>query len=191
MNRKRNIIISVTGIFIVLLLLFGFTYAYYLTNIVGNTNPKSISLETVDLEITYDNESALLSLNALEPGETAGTKTFTVTNTGNGDVIDYVIYMEKVVNTLTRPQDFVYSISCVEYNTSDYESNPSTATSTGTCGTKGQTQFPTEASSIYTNNINVGKTQKYAITFTYLEPNEDQSADMGKIISGKINIAAR
>ena len=49
MNRKQKIIISVTGIFIVLLILVGLTYAYFLTRIQGNTNTKSISVTTANL----------------------------------------------------------------------------------------------------------------------------------------------
>ena len=44
MNRKQKIIISVTGIFIVLLILVGLTYGYFLTKISDNTNTKSISV---------------------------------------------------------------------------------------------------------------------------------------------------
>ena len=38
MNRRQKIIVSVTGIFIVLLILVGLTYAYFLTRINGNTS---------------------------------------------------------------------------------------------------------------------------------------------------------
>ena len=53
MNRKQKIIISVTGIFIVLLILVGLTYAYFLTRIQGNTNTKSISVTTANLVLEY------------------------------------------------------------------------------------------------------------------------------------------
>ena len=51
MNRRQKIIVSVTGIFIVLLILVGLTYAYFLTRITGNTNDKSISVTTANLEL--------------------------------------------------------------------------------------------------------------------------------------------
>ena len=38
MSRKNKIIISVTGIILVLVTLIGLTYAYYLTRINGNIN---------------------------------------------------------------------------------------------------------------------------------------------------------
>ena len=49
MNRKQKIIVSTTGIFLVLLILVGLTYAYFLTRINGNTNDKSISVTTANL----------------------------------------------------------------------------------------------------------------------------------------------
>ena len=55
MNRKQKIIVSVVGIFIVLLALVGLTYAYFLTQVKGNTNNKSISVTTA-----YDSEGNVL-----------------------------------------------------------------------------------------------------------------------------------
>ena len=53
MNRKQKIIVSTTGIFLVLLILVGLTYAYFLTRINGNTNDKSISVTTANLRLVY------------------------------------------------------------------------------------------------------------------------------------------
>ena len=49
MNRRQKIIVSITGIFIILLALVGLTYAYFLTQITGNENDKSISVTTANL----------------------------------------------------------------------------------------------------------------------------------------------
>ena len=48
MNKRNKIIISITGIVVVLLALLGLTYAYYLTRIEGNTNTNSISVTTAN-----------------------------------------------------------------------------------------------------------------------------------------------
>ena len=84
MNRKQKIIVSVTGIFIVLLILVGLTYAYFLTRIQGNTNTKSISVTTANLELVYGDGTQTILKNdiALEPDSdnAIGTKDFTVTN---------------------------------------------------------------------------------------------------------------
>ena len=58
MNRKQKIVVSITGIFLVLMILVGLTYAYFLTKITGNTNPKSISVTTENLAIVYEDNSA-------------------------------------------------------------------------------------------------------------------------------------
>ena len=57
MNRRQKIIISITGIFIVLLALVGLTYAYFLTRIRGNNADKSISVTTANLSIVYSDDS--------------------------------------------------------------------------------------------------------------------------------------
>ena len=80
MNRKQKIIVSVTGIFLVLLILVGLTYAYFLTKINGNTNDKSISVTTANLILKYDDiNDILISENAVEPGK-SWVKTFSATN---------------------------------------------------------------------------------------------------------------
>ena len=69
MNRKQCIIVSVTGIFLVLLILVGLTYAYFLTKIKGNDNEKSISVTTADLKLEYsDINDILVSEENVEPG---------------------------------------------------------------------------------------------------------------------------
>ena len=54
MDRRQKIIVSVIGIFIVLLAMLGITYGYFLTRIQGNTNDTSISITTANLRIVYD-----------------------------------------------------------------------------------------------------------------------------------------
>ena len=95
MNRRQKIIVSVVGIFIVLLALVGLTYAYFLTRIQGNTNDTSISVTTANLALVYgDGTNQILSKSAITPGMVIGTKDFTVTNTG--DDTSYVVVLEDV-----------------------------------------------------------------------------------------------
>ena len=72
MNRKQKIIISITGIFIVLLALVGLTYAYFLTRITGNTKDKSISVTTANLILEYKDSDAYIigEGEIIEPGTT-------------------------------------------------------------------------------------------------------------------------
>ena len=123
MNRRQKIIVSVTGIFIVLLVLLGLTYAYFLTRITGNSNPTSISVTTANLELVYgDGTTAILtSSNPLMPSSTPiGTKDFTVTN--NGDDSEYVVVFEDV--TVKYAADTVIDGEAVTAGTdTTFESN--------------------------------------------------------------------
>ena len=68
MNRRQKIIVSITGIFIVLLALVGLTYAYFLTQIKGNPNSNSITVETANLILEYqDGNGMLQAANKLVP----------------------------------------------------------------------------------------------------------------------------
>ena len=66
MNKKTKIIVSITGITIVLLALVGITYGYFLTRIRGNDNPSSVLLTTANLELTYDDMSNQIKLEKMD-----------------------------------------------------------------------------------------------------------------------------
>ena len=175
MNRKQRIIVSVTGIFIVLLILVGLTYGYFLTRINGNTNAKSISVTTANLEIEYNDNNDIITGNKIEPGITLPSKTFTVTNNGNGTV-DYNIGLVNIINNFVNTNDLVYSLSCTSSVTNKK------------CNGTDETAFPTLNSYIVNNSIDKDEVQTYVITVTYKETNTDQSDDMGKELSAKIDI---
>ena len=175
MNRKQRIIVSVTGIFIVLLILVGLTYGYFLTRINGNTNAKSISVTTANLEIEYNDNNDIITGNKIEPGITLPSKTFTVTNNGNGTV-DYNVGLVNVINNFINTNDLVYSLSC------------NSSVTNKECNGTDETAFPTLNSYIVSNSIDKDEVQTYVITVTYKETNTDQSDDMGKELSAKIDI---
>ena len=60
MNRKQRIIVSVTGIFLVLLILVGLTYAYFLTKIKGNDNERDNN--TISYRLFGCRETTTLSI---------------------------------------------------------------------------------------------------------------------------------
>ena len=189
MNRRQKIIVSVTGIFLVLLILVGLTYAYFLTKINGNTNDKSISVTTANLELKYDDiNDILISENAVEPGK-SWVKTFSATNKGN-KAVTYGVALENLVNTLERTEDLVYTLECKQYLNNGYtvtDKVPS-GTISGTCNGVDETEFPTLSSIIVQNTIDDDKVQAYTLTVTYKEANTNQSVDMGKQFSAKVNI---
>ena len=178
MNRKQRIIVSITGIFIVMLALVGLTYAYYLTRITGNEAEKSISVTTANLELRYDDASEDIILDGAMPNTTR-TKTFTVTNNGNAKVTDYQVYLENVVNELERKDDLVYTLTC---ETNDETNSPCTNE------IEEETTFPSINGTVLTNSLDTDDVHTYTLTLTYKEMNVDQSVDMNKKISAKINI---
>ncbi len=190
MNRRQKIIVSVTGIFLVLLLLVGLTYAYFLTQINGNENSKSISVSTANLALVYgDGNGVLKPDETIVPGTTVSSKTFTVKNEGNAES-DYAVILENfnvtyattsgdeiagAATSLSHPDDFKLIITC----TSDVEGK--------TCNALDDT-LPTTNDILVTNKIAVGETQSYELSLEYEETGTDQSADMNKTLEGKINI---
>ena len=186
MNRKQKIIVSTTGIFLVLLILVGLTYAYFLTRINGNTNDKSISVSTANLELTYgDNSAEILGKDlVLEPSDTEiGTKTFTVTNNGNDT--SYVVVIENVSITNTsdgstttfESNDFRYTLTCTKSD------------GTSCDGVSTQSIFPINGGILVGNSIKEGDVHTYTFKMWYIDTGIDQSNDMGKTIQARLNIA--
>ena len=177
MNRKQKIIVSTTGIFLVLLILVGLTYAYFLTRINGNTNEKSISVTTANLELKYaDIEQILISEENVEPGKT-WTKKFSATNTGSKKIESYGVALENVINTLERTEDLVYTLNCTSSLGTDCNK------------VEAEQEFPVVGKILITNSIESKEVQSYELTITYKEQNIDQSVDMNKQFSAKVNLA--
>ena len=176
MNRKQKIIVSITGIFIVLLAIVGLTYAYFLTRITGNENDKSISVTTANLQLLYeDDTNQVVTEERLMPSDTVYTKSFTVKNQGNAN-IDYGVYLINVINTFERKDDIKYTMEC-------------TTDGTLPCGAvASETTFPSGISELSTATIEPQKTHTYTFKFTYKDSGTDQSVDMNKKLEAKIQI---
>ena len=207
MSKKQKIMVSITGIFLVLLILVGLTYAYFLTKITGNTNTKSISVTTANLVLKYGEETQdIITKEALMPGETAAVKVFSATNEGNSTVtygasLENITYTNLENNTsidsLDRQEDLVYTLECKQYLKTGFslevDENGTakiTGTEDGTCNGKTETIFPTKTnfSLMTTNIIDVDHTQVYTLTIVYKNVEVDQSDDMNKKFEGKVNI---
>ena len=193
MSRKQKIIVSITGIFLVLMILVGLTYAYFLTKITGNTNSKSISVTTANLVLEYgENTNVVQGISNAEPGYSV-EKIFTATNKGNSTVT-YGAALESIVNGLTRQEDLVYTLTCTSYLKEGFSlaSNGTiTGTVDGTCsGVTTEKQFPNTStmSIMTTNTIDTTHTHAYKLTVKYKEMGVDQSEDMNKAFSAKVNI---
>ena len=193
MNRRQKIIVSITGIFLVLMILVGLTYAYFLTKITGNTNTKSISVTTANLVLEYgENTNVVQGINNAEPGYSV-EKIFTATNKGNSTVT-YGAALEDIVNGLSRQEDLVYTLTCTSYLKDGFKlASDGTITGTvdGDCsGVTSETKFPSTStlSIMTTNTIDTTHTHAYKLTVTYKEMGVDQSVDMNKTFSAKVNI---
>ena len=188
MNRRQKIIVSVTGIFLVLLILVGLTYAYFVTRIQGNEETKSISVTTANLLLEYGDGNDIVTMNNIVPGNPIDSKTFTVTNKGNDTVENYKVYLENVQNMLELKDDLTYTLTCKSYKTTDTTVDFSTLTEDGTCTGASSTTFPSVMSVIATNDIAVGYTHHYTLQLSYPNQAYDQSIDMDKLVQAKVNI---
>ena len=178
MNRKQGIIISITGIILVMLILLSLTYAYFLTKINGNSNDKSLSVTMASLLLKYEDGNGLVALENIMPGDEIPSKTFTVTNKGNSKVNGYAVYIENLINQFTITKDLTYTLDC------------KSSVKNKSCAGKGEETFPTVNGILTTNSIEVDETQTYTLKVKYKETGTDQSIDMNKIVSGKIQIYA-
>ena len=176
MSRKQRIIVSITGIVLVSLILVGLTYGYYLTTIKGNTNSKSISVTTANLYIEYNDNNDIITGDKIEPGTTLPSKTFTVTNKGTENVSLYSVGLVNIVNTFKNTKDVVYTLSC------------NSSVTNKECNGVEETEFPKLNSYIVNNSIDKDEIQTYTLTVTYKETGIDQSDDMNKELSAKIDI---
>lgn len=202
MKRKSKIIISVVGITIVALALLGLTYAYFLTQITGNENDKSISVTTANLQLVYaDGNGAIIGDGKVlmpDNDNPVGTKVFTVTNNGNETIEDYAVILENFavkyhsgskagevtsfVNGEDGEPDMKLVITC-----KSYKNYTTSKVETGTCD--GLDGFLPEKSDILViNDIEKDITHEYTATLTYLDDGTNQSDDMNKTIEGKFNI---
>ena len=186
MNRNQRIIVSITGILLVLLILVGLTYAYFLTKIKGNENDKSISVTTKNLQLTYsDNSAEILGKDlTLIPSDTEiGTKTFTVTN--NGSDTSYVVVIENV--SVTKASDG----STTTFESNDFRYTLTCTKSDGTScdGVSTQSVFPINGGVLVGNSIKEGDVHTYTFKMWYIDTGIDQSNDMDKSLQARLNIA--
>ena len=114
MKRKKRIVTSVIGIVLVLVIIIGISYGYYLTQISGNTSSKSITVRSGESSILFtDLANANYTSDYITPGYSY-TKTYTVENTGNirGE---YSLKFTDVSNNFTRTSDIVYTLYKAKY----------------------------------------------------------------------------
>lgn len=177
MNRKKGIIISIAGITIILLGLIGLTYAYFQTIVKQNEKEKSIEAITANLSLMYIDGSSNISAEKIIPSDDVYTKEFSVKNDGNGDV-NYGVYLTDVINEFVRKDDIKYTLTC-------------TSTKGNNCnGVDIDKTFPSGISELVNNIIKPDEVHEYELSFTYKDSGTNQSIDMAKDLSAKVQIYA-
>lgn len=171
---KKKIIISMCAIVLLVLTLFGITYAYFTSSIQGNQNDTSVDIGAAMLRLEYNGEDSYIEVTGLQPGETIESKKFSVKNTGTATIKNYDVILENLVNELSRYEDLTYELTCVSSDGKECNNNSGT--------------FPRMNQVIVTNTIDAGVTHSYVLKLTYEDTNTNQSIDMNKEISAKVNI---
>ena len=172
MKRKKELIVILSSLLVIVL---SVSVAYFTTKILGTG--KEISVESADLKVIFTSGSGTINGSNIEPGWSSGENTFTVKNESNG-TYKYNIIIKDLVNTFTTNGFLVYKITSTDggYNMTDFADIPKSSTATDT---------------ILAENISIekGATHTYKIVINYNNSDDvDQSADMGKTLSGKIFI---
>ncbi len=170
MRRKKELIVILSSLLVIVL---SVSVAYFTTKILGTG--KDISVTSADLKVIFTSGSGTINGTNIEPGWTSGENTFTVKNESNG-TYKYNIIIKDLVNTFVTEGFLQYKITSTDggYNMTDFVDVPKSKTSKDTI-------------LAYNISIDKGATHTYTVEFKYLESTEvDQSADMGKMLSGKI-----
>ncbi len=176
MNRRQKIIVSVTGIFLVLLLLVGLTYAYFLTQVTGNTNNKSISVSTANLALVYGDGNGVIVGDNIMPDTTLDEKTFSIKNTGNATT-KYTIVFDNVENDFINESDLRYEL--VNKTTGE--------TTSGFIRNFLIEGYQTQK--ILANvDIEEDAIHNYGLKVSFIDSGKDQSIDMKKTLSLKVDI---
>ena len=172
MKRKKELIVILSSLLVIVL---SVSVAYFTTKILGTG--KEISVESADLKVIFTSGSGTINGTNIEPGWTSGENTFTVKNESNG-TYKYNIIIKDLVNTFVTEGFLQYKITSTDggYTMSDFVDVPKSSTS---------------ADTILAENISIAKgaTHTYKIIINYNNSDDvDQSADMGKTLTGKLFI---
>ena len=170
--KKKELIIILGSLLVVVL---SVTLAYFTTEIFGSG--KDISVESTDLKIIFTAGTGTIAGTEIVPGWSSGVNTFTVKNESNS-AYKYNIVIKDLVNTFVTKGFLLYKITSTDggYNMSDFADVPKSTDATDTI-------------LAYSVEIAKGTTHTYSVEFKYENSTtEDQSDDMGKILSGTLYI---
>ena len=175
MIDKDKMTLFITGMFLLLIMTTGLSYAYFSASISGNENAKNVVVEAGTLSLVYTDGAEIKAQN-IKPGWST-TKEVSVKNTGTLEA-NYNIIWQSLTNEITN-NDMVISATCQRLNAS--------GTVEGTCESISQAAISdmTIAKKI---SIESGITHKYTFTILFKETNADQNYNQGKEFNGVLGI---
>ena len=175
MINKDKMTLFVTGMFLLLIMTTGLSYAYFSASVKGNENAKNVVVEAGTLSLVYTDGPEIKAQN-IKPGWNT-TKEVSVKNTGTLDT-NYNIIWQSLTNEITN-NEMVISATCQRLNAS--------GTVEGTCESISQAAI-SDMTIAKRVSIESGITHKYTFTILFKETNADQNTNQGKKFNGVLGI---
>ena len=175
MIDKDKMTLFVTGMFLLLIMTTGLSYAYFSASVKGNENAKDMVVEAGTLSLVYTDGPEIKAQN-IKPGWST-TKEVSVKNNGTLGAYYNVIW-QSLTNEITN-NEMVISATCQRLN--------STGTVEGTCESISQAAI-SDMTIAKRVSIESGITHKYTFTILFKETNADQNTNQGKKFNGVLGI---
>ena len=175
MIDKDKMTLFVTGMFLLLIMTTGLSYAYFSASVKGNENAKDMVVEAGTLSLVYTDGPEIKAQN-IKPGWST-TKEVSVKNNGTLGAYYNVIW-QSLTNTISN-NELVLSATCQRLN--------SAGTVEGTCESISQAAI-SDMTIAKRVSIEAGITHKYTFTILFKETNADQNTNQGKKFNGVLGI---
>ena len=175
MIDKDKMTLFVTGMFLLLIMTTGLSYAYFSASVKGNENAKDMVVEAGTLSLVYTDGPEIKAQN-IKPGWST-TKEVSVKNNGTLGAYYNVIW-QSLTNEITN-DEMVISATCQRLN--------SAGTVEGTCESISQAAV-SDMTIAKRVSIESGITHKYIFTILFKETNVDQNTNQGKKFNGVLGI---
>ena len=170
MNKKSITILVVCLIVSVM----SVSLAFFSAGIIGNG--KNVSVNAKELTINFDNNNEIAS-GIIEPGWSSAN-TFSITNKSKTN-FTYDIVLKNYKNTTKTNGYLVYKITSTNgYNMTEYKDMPK----------DGENTYDLVIARGITIEPGSSNKQNYTLEIKYLDSTEDQSIDMGSIVTGSLYI---
>ena len=169
---KKKIIIFLIGL---VLLVLGVSFAYYTIQIVGTGS--NMVMETAYLRLVLTDNASIVE-DSIIPGWST-SKTFTIENKANANTT-YDLLIENFQNTFVTNGFLQFKIESEDgYNTISDDNNYINVP---------KSQIAKKLVLAYNISLDKDAKHEYTISFRYKDSEENQAADMQKILSGNIGI---